>query len=546
MIGVLHGYLLEGSGSNLLTRSLIGALCRAGRDVHLMCQEPHPEVYDFIAEARLYREDGSVETLLERDTGLPGRCVMHKPFLGDTLPVYVRDMYEEFTNVVPMVELGDAAIEDYLARNVAVLERVVREHGLSALSANHTVLMPEVARRVAEKTGIPYAVMPHGSAIEFAVKKDPRFFAFGERGLREAKKVFCCGGELAGRLPGVFPALDDLPGKTQTLPLGVDTSRFEPVDPARRPGNVREVLAAVKDLARGRSAAQGAGLLASLSESSTFEDVVSACAAASTYDGKRPDADLEAKFAAQDWSRGENLLFVGRLIQTKGAHSVLAALPEILEARPGTRVIVVGHGGLREPLEVFVQALAHGWRGVAEAIVARSAELPGSEGEPWEAVTRYWAGLRARGKLERYFNVARKVVRPADVVFTGYLTHRELRWLFPVCDAGLFPSVVPESGPLVFLEAMASGVFPLGTYFAGMKASIDAVAERFPAADVELMKLSRDPRRTCADIARQVPAALALEGRHRAALNAVARERYDWTRVAELFSSALESLRALS
>ena len=43
-------------------------------------------------------------------------CVLHKPALGDTLPVYVWDKYEEFSNVVPMVDLPDAAIDDYRPR----------------------------------------------------------------------------------------------------------------------------------------------------------------------------------------------------------------------------------------------------------------------------------------------------------------------------------------------------------------------------------------------------------------------------------------------
>ena len=55
--------------------------------------------------------------------------------------------------------------------------------------------------------------------------------------------------------------------------------------------------------------------------------------------------------------------------------------------------------------------------------------------------------------------------------------HHELQHLFPCCDAGIFPSIVKEAGPLVFLEALASGCFPLGTYFAGMKASIDGIAD---------------------------------------------------------------------
>src|ERR1041384_790210 len=102
MICLLHGYLLEGSGSNLWTRAVLRSLCRAGHTVHLVCQDPHPERYDFIAEAHLYRRDGSTETMLSREVAFAGRCIMHKPELGDTLPVYVWDKYEEFRRVVPM------------------------------------------------------------------------------------------------------------------------------------------------------------------------------------------------------------------------------------------------------------------------------------------------------------------------------------------------------------------------------------------------------------------------------------------------------------
>jgi len=50
MIAILHGYLLEGSDSNLWTRSIVRSLCENGRIVHLMCQENHPELYVFINE----------------------------------------------------------------------------------------------------------------------------------------------------------------------------------------------------------------------------------------------------------------------------------------------------------------------------------------------------------------------------------------------------------------------------------------------------------------------------------------------------------------
>ena len=54
VICIMHGYLLEGSGSNLWTRSIVHALCRDGQDVHLVCQEAHPKIYDFIAAAYVW------------------------------------------------------------------------------------------------------------------------------------------------------------------------------------------------------------------------------------------------------------------------------------------------------------------------------------------------------------------------------------------------------------------------------------------------------------------------------------------------------------
>jgi len=102
--------------------------------------------------------------------------------------------------------------------------------------------------------------------------------------------------------------------------------------------------------------------------------------------------------------------------------------------------------------------------------------------------------------------------------------------------------VVKEAGPLVFLEALASGAFPLGTYFGGMKASIDSVAAALPAGYAEPMKLDPDPERTVADIVRNVTVALSVGGRSRDALRRVAEEHYDWASVTRTFADELRAL----
>ena len=99
-----------------------------------------------------------------------------------------------------------------------------------------------------------------------------------------------------------------------------------------------------------------------------------------------------------------------------------------------------------------------------------------------------------------------------------------------------------EAGPLVFLEALASGCFPLGIYFAGMAASIDAVAAEVGEDIATHMKLSPDAEHTVMDIARNVPAALALGGSAKAELWRIAEDNYDWRSVSRKLSGELERI----
>ncbi|MGH7464195.1 MAG: glycosyltransferase, partial [Longimicrobiales bacterium] len=478
MICLLHGYLLDGSGSNLWTRSIARALVRDGATIHLVCQEPHPEIYDFISRAYEYAVNGTAVTVLDRETAYAGRCIMHQPVLGDTLPVYVWDEYEEFEHVVPMAELDDTALEDYIHRNVDVVSRVVRENGITVMHANHALLMTVVAQRVSAWTGVPYAVMPHGSALEYAVKPDPRLRRLAAEAFQHAARVLVISDEIAQRAADMFgAAVTDLESKLSRLDLGVDTSAFLPIERSERAGNVEHVVDLLATVERGRTQAQAEALHAALESGEPPE---TACGRVGDYIARQPDEDVEAKLGSIDWSADQVIAFVGRLIPAKGIHAVIAALPLILARSPRARLLVVGHGPLREPLEAFVHALSHGDRTLGARVLEHAATIDAGEPEHLTAVNTFWGVLAERGELDAYWDAAERCMRSDTVVFTGYLTHREMAWLLPCCDVAVFPSMVIESGPLVFLEALASGVFPIGTYFGGMKVKIDRAA---PALD---------------------------------------------------------------
>ena len=543
MICILHGYLLDGSGSNLWTQSMVRALCRMGETVHLVCQEPHPERFDFVARAIRYDEASRPGEVLSRPVDYPGRCIVHKPGLGKLLPVYVWDEYEDFERVVPMVDLDDEAIEAYVRRNVQVLERVVASCEISAIHANHVVLMPEVARRVAPTRSIPYTVMPHGSAIEYAVRKDPRFHRLASEGLAGADGIFVIGEEIRQRMRTVFSSVADLEERMTELRLGVDTGLFSPIQPARRRASIEGLGDALEGEPRGKGPELSARMGERLCDSMGLGTLRAAMKQASGYPPTLADADCAEKLEAIDWEADSLLIFIGRLIASKGSQLVISALPSILRDHPSARLLVVGHGPLREAMEAMVRALESGSRGLLDGIVCWGKALEGSPvHQPFEHVRLYLEQLERSGELEEYLETARRMRLGERVVFTGYLTHDRLCQLLPCCDVAVFPSIVAEAGPLVFLEAMASGVLPMGSYFAGMAASIDSVAPKLPHGVAELMKLRPEPRHTVQDIVSGVSGAL-LAGRSCAGdLRAAAVERYDWSVVASSFLGTLREL----
>jgi glycosyltransferase involved in cell wall biosynthesis len=520
VIGLLHGYLLDGSGSNLWTRCIVEALCMQGIDVQLFCQEPHPEKFDCIADVFVHNVDGTVTHTLSRATPYPGRCTMHQPMLDGPLPVFVWDKYEQYERVIPMIELDDAALEGYVARNADVVERVVREYGVTALHANHAALIARVAERVAEAAGIPYAIMPHGSELVYALKQDVRFRRMAASAMSGAGKLFVHGNEMRKRVQASVEAevkLDD--SRFRTLPLGVHTSQFEPVPRDRRREKIGRLLVSLHDKERVHGPSE--------------------------YDRKAPDADLEEKISQIDWEHDAVLLFVGRLISAKGVQTGLAALPLLLARDPGIRLIIVGHGPLRVHMEGLVAALASGDRDAVMRIVNEGRVLEGtSSGDDGrtslDRLRLFYDDLTSRGELDEYFRLAREHVRRDRVVFTGYLTHEELQHLFPCCDAGLFPSLVMEAGPLVFLEALASGCFPLGTFFGGMRASIEALRGEMPDYVLDTMKL--DPRDPVPDIVEHTATALQIGTRYKDVLVSVARARYDWQAVSRTLADTLDEL----
>src|SRR5215210_5745744 len=133
-----HGYLLDGTGSNVYTRAIARAWSRAGHDVVVFSQDPRPERYDL----------GGAET--------------RRPDIGGLLPVFVVDRYEGLEPRLLQTLTHDER-QRYVERNAAAL---TAELPADLVFANHA--LPGGA--VAAATGARFAVKVHGSELEYSLR----------------------------------------------------------------------------------------------------------------------------------------------------------------------------------------------------------------------------------------------------------------------------------------------------------------------------------------------------------------------------------------
>jgi glycosyltransferase involved in cell wall biosynthesis len=433
---VFHGYLLRGTGSNVYNASLAQALARLGHEVHLLCQEQAAAELPWVgAVGRWAGGRLAVETL--REPSGEGGVTAYLPDIGGLLPVYVSDRYAGF-RVKTFSELSRSELDRYVEANVGAARDVAeRIGGADAALANHLVMGPFVLA----EAGLRFAAKIHGSALEYTVKPDPRFLPQAREGMAAAAGVLVGSRHTAESL---WETIADpaLPPKTRLGPPGVDTSAFARREPA-------EAAPALARLAERVQSREG--------ESSFGRDRAGAAAALRDF--------------AQ--AEGPRVVFVGKLIVSKGVDLLLAAWPLLRAAHAGARLLIVGFGQYEDALRRLLAALDRGDLAAARELAAEGRAL---EGGPRGRLPILDAFLAA--PPPGYVGAARGCA--GTVAFCGRLEHDEVADLLPFADAVVMPSTFPESFGMVAAEAAACGVLPISADHSGMREVSRQLAAALP------------------------------------------------------------------
>lgn len=522
-IALYHGWELSGSGSNEYNRYLARALADDGHEVHVICREPEPAGIAFLTRAWQYRGDGGRSLLFERSRGASGSCTLHQLPHGPIRPVYVTDKQRP-GDVRAFADMSDGERERYYDDDARLLEAILTASPVDILHANHVVGPSTVAARACAACGIPWIIYPHGSAIEYAVRRDLRCQEDAGAAIAQANGLIIGSEEVRSRLRGLYPQLrEQLDERTEIVGVGVDTGLFTPIPRAERQRSIQRLLTA----ATGRCRGKAPELEHELRERLDRGDLAAVSDYRAAYAHEHPDQDLAEKLRHIRFREGKVLLFVGALTVGKGLQNLIAALPQLLASVPGAELVVVGSGSYREVLEALVHLLASGNGELLDQLVAEGNARDGNPlGGSWPAVSAYLADSAARELA-----LAAGPALAGRVHFLGRLSHDLLRHLFPCADIAVFPSTVPEAYPLVLMESLANGVLPAASDFSGFTEGLEQLVPDLGRETVEGMKLPLAPHSCVRGIAGKLAGLLASgpDEASSARLRRIAVERYDWS-----------------
>jgi glycosyltransferase involved in cell wall biosynthesis len=345
-------------------------------------------------------------------------------------------------------ELTEAELDFYMEANVAAVREVAAAAGGIDAALANHLVMGPAI--LARANVAPFAAKIHGSALEYTVKPNPRFLPYAYEGMEAASGVLVGTRHTAESLWAALPNLPDLLAKTRLGPPGVDVREFAPREPGREGSR-----------------------------------------------GPRESALV---------------VFVGKLIVSKGVDLLIAAWPLVKAAHPAAQLKIAGYGEYESGLRRLLDALESGDLDDAREVSQLGWSLESGEETPLEILAAFLDDLP-----EGYAEMARAAAGSVELI--GRLEHAEVAELFAEAEVAVMPSTFPESFGMVAVEAAACGALPVSGGHSGMLEVSAQLAESLPPEVAELLSFPVEEGAVEA-IAARLDRWLALPEEERAAVRA--------------------------
>lgn len=241
-----------------------------------------------------------------------------------------------------------------------------------------------------------------------------------------------------------------------------------------------------------------------------------------------PGVDTEAFRPRVPSRHPRRIVFVGKLIVSKGVDLLIAAWPLVRQRHPEAVLQIAGYGEYEQGLRRLLAALDSGDLEDARAVARLGWALEGGEERALSILSAFLAE-----PPPGYEEAAMGMAESVELV--GRLEHDEVAELLPGAEALVMPSSFPEAFGMVAAEAAACGVLPVSAGHSGMREVSRALAAALPPETAELVSFQVEPGAVEA-IAERLDRWLDLPEERREparrALVATARRLWSWEGVA--------------
>jgi glycosyltransferase involved in cell wall biosynthesis len=223
------------------------------------------------------------------------------------------------------------------------------------------------------------------------------------------------------------------------------------------------------------------------------------------------------------------VVFVGKLIVSKGVDLLIAAWPLVRVRHPDAELKLAGYGEYESGLRRLLSALDRGDVEDAREVARLGWALEGGEEKSLPVLSAFLADPPAG-----YLDAARGMAGSVD--FIGRLEHDEVAALLPRAEALVMPSTFPEAFGMVAVEAAASGAMPISADHSGMREVSRRLAAELPGRELGALTSFPVEKGAVEAIAARIDGWLALpEARREAAREALvetSRRLWSWEGVA--------------
>jgi len=456
-----HGYLLHGSGSNIFALNIVEEFLKEN-NVYLFSQERNWNGIEGIGSHWImdFNQNIPIETKFKE-----GGFIGVTPYIGDLLPVFVYDDYDGF-KVKTFDDLTDEELERYIDLNVKAIIKFLQTTKIDIIYCNHFAISPYIMKKVQEKTGVPYIVIGHGSSLNYTISRDKRYMNLSYEGLLNSKNVVVQSEYIRDRSCEIYEKTDFFKdSRFQIIPSGVNFDKFNRLLKEKE----------LKDIVEGKSSYSNGPIkniydenyekIKKLKDIEAIKKLLDEGENIIEY--RDIDRDLMSKLPEN--SREEDkILYIGKLIISKGVHILLMSLPYIFQKNPTASVTIVGYGKFRPALEILLRGLIDGNKELLEIIIEKGNYLEEKKHGKLKYLSKFWNSLKDDDRLESYLKLAKKI-ELERVVFLGKLDHDILPHVIKKHSLIVVPSIFPESFGMVSIEGMSQGLVPIVFNHSGLK-----------------------------------------------------------------------------